>query len=388
VEQALETAHAIGYPVLVRPSYVLGGRAMELVYADDELLHYMQTAVKVSPRHPVLVDKYLVGKEIEVDAISDGRDVFIPGIMEHVERAGVHSGDSIAIYPPQSLDEKALRQIEVYTTRLARGLKVKGLMNVQYVLHEGEIYCLEVNPRSSRTVPFLSKVTGVPMVKVATQVILGQSLAELGYGTGVLPAQPHVAVKVPVFSFAKLREVDTFLGPEMKSTGEVLGLDQDYSTALFKGLLGAGISMPDEGSILLTVSDRDKEEALALAEGFADLGCRLYATEGTARALQETGLSVEVVGKIHAGSDEILELIQQERVNLVINTFTRGRHAERDGFQVRRAAAERGVPCITSLDTAAALLHALKARQGGTNVVSVAALQDYLVEPKSEEAAG
>ncbi|MGE5508699.1 MAG: carbamoyl-phosphate synthase large subunit [Chitinophagales bacterium] len=388
VEQALETAHAIGYPVLVRPSYVLGGRAMELVYSDEELLHYMQTAVKISPRHPVLVDKYLVGKEIEVDAISDGRDVFIPGIMEHVERAGVHSGDSIAIYPPQSLSEKALCQIVDYTTRLARGLHVKGLMNVQYVLHEGEIYCLEVNPRSSRTVPFLSKVTGVPMVKVATQVILGQSLAELGYGTGVLPAQPHVAVKVPVFSFAKLRQVDTFLGPEMKSTGEVLGLDRDYSTALFKGLLGAGIAMPEQGSILLTVSDRDKEEALALAKGFADLGCRLYATEGTARALQEAGLAVEVVGKIHAGSNEILDLIRHERVNLVINTYTRGRDAERDGFQVRRAAAERGVPCITSLDTAAALLHALKARHGGAKVVRVAALQDYLAEPKSEEAAG
>ncbi|HHW14619.1 MAG TPA: carbamoyl-phosphate synthase large subunit, partial [Firmicutes bacterium] len=319
VEQALETAHAIGYPVLVRPSYVLGGRAMELVYSDEELLQYMQTAVKVTPRHPVLVDKYLAGKEIEVDAISDGQDVFIPGIMEHVERAGVHSGDSIAIYPSQSLDRKALRQIEEYTMRLARGLRVKGLLNVQYVLHDGEIYVLEVNPRASRTVPFLSKVTGVPMVKVATEVILGKRLAELGYRSGVLPPRPHVAVKVPVFSFAKLRQVDPYLGPEMKSTGEVLGLDRDYATALFKGLLAAGIAIPDQGSVLFTVADRDKAEAVALARGFAELGFKLYATRGTAAALQAAGLAVEVVGKLHGGSQEIPDLIQRDGVNLVVN---------------------------------------------------------------------
>ncbi|MDI6871575.1 MAG: carbamoyl-phosphate synthase large subunit [Bacillota bacterium] len=378
VPQALEIAHAIGYPVLVRPSYVLGGRAMELVYSDEELLQYMQTAVKVTPRHPVLVDKYLAGKEIEVDAISDGKDVFIPGIMEHVERAGVHSGDSIAIYPSQSLDAKALRQVEEYTTRLARALRVKGLLNVQFVLHEGEVYVLEVNPRASRTVPFLSKVTGVPMVKVATEVILGKRLSELGYGNGVLKPLPHVAVKVPVFSFAKLRQVDTYLGPEMKSTGEVLGLDTDYANALFKGLLSAGIAIPDQGSVLFTVADRDKAEAVGLAEGFARLGFKLYATQGTAEALQRAGLLVEVVGKIHGGSRQIPELIRQDAVNLVINTFTRGRDFERDGFQVRRLAAEQGVPCVTSLDTAAAILHALRARAAGEGRVRVAALQDYV----------
>ncbi|MGE5552711.1 MAG: carbamoyl-phosphate synthase large subunit [Betaproteobacteria bacterium] len=378
VPQALEIAHAIGYPVLVRPSYVLGGRAMELVYSDGELLQYMQTAVKVSPRHPVLVDKYLAGKEIEVDAISDGTDVFLPGVMEHVERAGVHSGDSIAIYPSQSLDAKALRQIEEYTTALARGLRVKGLMNVQYVLHDGEIYVLEVNPRASRTVPFLSKVTGVPMVKVATEVILGKSLRELGYGSGVLPPRPHVAVKVPVFSFAKLRQVDTYLGPEMKSTGEVLGLDTDYANALFKGLLAAGIAIPERGSVLFTVADRDKAEATGLARGFAELGFKLYATDGTAKALHRAGLEVEVVGKIHGGSGQIPDLIRKDGVNLVVNTFTRGKDFERDGFQVRRLAAEHGVPCVTSLDTAAAILHTLRARAAGQGQVRVAALQDYV----------
>ncbi len=362
VEDAKKVAEDLGFPVLVRPSYVLGGRAMEIVYNQEDLVNYMTTAVQVTPDHPVLVDKYLLGKEIEVDAIADGETVFIPGIMEHIERAGVHSGDSIAVYPPQNLTSKAFGQIEDYTMKLARALKVKGLLNIQYVLYEEQIYVIEVNPRSSRTVPYLSKITGVPMVNIATKVIMGQSLKEMGFKSGVGPSPQFVAVKAPVFSFAKLLEVDTSLGPEMKSTGEVMGIDSTYAKALYKALVSAGSQVEPHGNLLITVADKDKNEAVAISRRFAALGYHLYATGGTARYLREHGLQVQSVQKIQEGSQEIVEMIKKGVLGLVINTLTRGKRPESDGFLIRRSAVDHGVPCLTSLDTAGAILHVLESK--------------------------
>lgn len=282
IERAVRIAEDIGYPVLVRPSYVLGGRAMEIVYKKEELLHYMEHAVKVNPQHPVLIDRYLIGKEIEVDAISDGEDVFIPGIMEHIERAGVHSGDSIAVYPPQTLTRDIKQKIVDYTIALAKGLRIVGLLNIQFVLYDGNVYVLEVNPRSSRTVPFLSKITNVPMVNIATKVILGAKLKELGYYTGLKEESEGVYVKAPVFSFAKLRNVDISLGPEMKSTGEVIGKDETFAKALYKGLVASGIHIRPHGAVLLTIADKDKEEAIDIARRFYNIGYQLLATNGTA----------------------------------------------------------------------------------------------------------
>lgn len=376
VEGALEIAGQIGYPVLVRPSYVLGGRAMEIVDNDQELLNYMQSAVKVSPKHPVLVDKYLSGTEVEVDAISDGSTVVIPGIMEHIERAGIHSGDSIAVYPAHSLEEGVQQQIEEYTVKLARALNVKGLLNIQYVIHEGRVYVLEVNPRSSRTVPYLSKITGIPMVSLATKVMLGKSLEEQGYQTGICPAPPYMAVKVPVFSFGKLLKVDTSLGPEMKSTGEVMGIDKDFSRALYKALVAAGMEIPRQGNILATIADKDKQEAVRLLQGFARLGFRLKATEGTAKALSAAGLGVEKVNKIREGEPNIIDLIRGGKIHFVINTLTRGKMPERDGFKIRRAAVEHGIPCLTSLDTARVLLQVLDSFQAGRGF-QLLSLQEY-----------
>lgn len=377
VEGAQQIAQEIGFPVLVRPSYVLGGRAMEIVYNQQELMDYMTSAVKASSEHPVLVDKYLVGKEIEVDAISDGEDVLIPGIMEHIERAGVHSGDSIAVYPAQCLSKKQIDNLVDYTTRLARALHVKGLINIQYVLHEEQLYVLEVNPRSSRTVPYLSKITGVPMVNVATKMILGKTLKELGYKGGLYPTPDFIAVKVPVFSFAKLLEVDTSLGPEMKSTGEVMGVDSDLSMALYKALVAAGCDIPRKGTILATISDKDKDEVIPILKGFVDLGFKLVATCGTAKALKEAGLPVEKVNKVHEGSPDIIDLIKAGKIDLVINTLTKGKAPERDGFRIRRTAVEHAVPCFTSLDTTAAILEVLKSLESGQDFMMVP-LQEYL----------
>ncbi len=376
MEEAFAIARRIGFPVVVRPSYVLGGRAMEIVYAEEELAEYMMTAVKVSPRHPVLVDKYMAGKEIEVDAISDGEEVLIPGVMEHIERAGVHSGDSIAVYPPISLSLKVLRQVEEYTTQLARALRVKGLLNIQYVVANDQVYVLEVNPRSSRTVPYLSKITGIPMVRLATEVILGRRLRSLGYGAGLKPANGYTAVKVPVFSFAKLHRVDTSLGPEMKSTGEVMGVDESYARALYKGFVAAGVRIPRSGTILATLADKDKAEAIPLLKEFVRLGFRIVATSGTAAALARAGVPVGQVYKIGEGGPHILELIADDRIDMIINTFTKGRHQERDGFKIRRAAVEQNIPCLTSLDTAAAILEVL--RNGQVNGdLELVPLQEY-----------
>jgi len=362
VEDAQKVAEELGFPVLVRPSYVLGGRAMEIVYNQEDLVSYMTTAVQITPEHPVLVDRYLLGKEIEVDAISDGETVFIPGIMEHVERAGVHSGDSIAVYPPQTLHAKTYEQIEEYTLKLARALNIKGLLNIQYVLYEDEIYVIEVNPRSSRTVPYLSKITGVPMVNIATKVIMGQSLKDLGFASGVGPFPNFVAVKAPVFSFAKLLEVDTSLGPEMKSTGEVMGIDSTYATALYKALVAAGCQVQPYGNLLVTVADKDKAEALGVSRRFAALGYRLYATDGTADYFKAHGLEAIPVQKLQDGSHDIVEMIKSGKLGMVINTLTRGKRPESDGFMIRRAAVDHGVVCLTSLDTAGAILHVLESK--------------------------
>jgi carbamoyl-phosphate synthase large subunit len=369
VDEAVRIAQEIGYPVLVRPSYVLGGRAMEIVYKEEELLHYMENAVKVNPQHQVLIDRYLIGKEIEVDAISDGETVFIPGIMEHIERAGVHSGDSIAVYPPQTLPENIKQKIVDYTIKLAKGLRIVGLLNIQFVMYKDEVYVLEVNPRSSRTVPFLSKITGVPMANMATKVILGTKLAELGFKTGLHRESDGVYVKVPVFSFAKLRNVDISLGPEMKSTGEVMGKDITFEKALYKGLVASGIHIRSYGSVLLTIADKDKEEAIDLARRFHHIGYQLLATSGTAEALKAENIPVTIVNKINAESPTILDVIRQGKAQVVINTLTKGKQPESDGFRIRRESVENGIPCLTSLDTAKAMLQVIESMTFTTNVM-------------------
>jgi carbamoyl-phosphate synthase large subunit len=379
VQAAVDAADAIGYPVVVRPSYVLGGRAMEIVYNATDLRSYMENAVLVSPDHPILVDKYMLGKEVEVDAISDGQDVLIPGIMEHIERAGVHSGDSIAVYPPRTLKQETIDTLVDYTERIARALQVKGLINIQYVVYEDEVYVIEVNPRSSRTVPYLSKITGTQMVNIATRICLGQSLKEQGYSSGLLPNIHYTAVKVPVFSFAKMLQVDVSLGPEMKSTGEVMGLDVDYSFALYKALLGAGMQIPEKGSVLATIADKDKEEALPILKGFAELGFTVYATAGTATYLEAQGMTVKPVAKLEEGSPNLLDAIKNGEVQMVINTITRGKEPERDGFKIRRATVEHAIPCLTSLDTAKEILGVLQTLRQERNY-HLKSLQEYLLE--------
>ncbi|MFN3649271.1 MAG: carbamoyl-phosphate synthase large subunit [Armatimonadota bacterium] len=369
-EAALDVAEEIGYPVLVRPSYVLGGRAMEIIHNREDLLNYMKYVVDVSPEAPILVDRYVVGKEAEVDVIGDGEDCLIPGIMEHIERAGVHSGDSMAVFPPQSLSRVVQDKMVDYAIRVARALKVVGLMNIQFVVEGDEVYILEVNPRSSRTVPYLSKITGVSMVQVATRCMLGEKLRDMGYRTGLFaggaerPVE-HVSVKAPVFSFAKLTKVDVSLGPEMKSTGEIMGTDLDYPRALYKAMVASGVDVPRHGAIIATVADPDKEEALPLLRRYHALGYHIYATGGTATYLQQNGIDAEQANKIHEGGRTLISLIQDGKVNLLINTVSRNKRSEREAALLRRAAVENGVPCLTSLDTAAALLDALTARAEG-----------------------
>ncbi|WP_173443824.1 carbamoyl-phosphate synthase large subunit [Selenomonas ruminantium] len=377
LEDAISGAERIGYPVMVRPSYVLGGRAMEIVYNEAELRDYMSRAVKVTPDHPVLVDRYMQGTEVEVDAISDGMDVLIPGIMEHVERAGVHSGDSIAVYPPRTLSSKVLYTIIDYTKRLAVALHVKGLLNIQFVVVNDEVFIIEVNPRSSRTVPFLSKVTDVKMVNLATRIALGASLKEVSERTGLVPPKPYVAVKAPVFSFAKMTDVDIALGPEMKSTGEVMGIDYHYARALYKAIVGSGINVPTKGCVLFTVADKDKEEMKQLAKAFADLDFQIAATEGTAKAIKSMGIDVEVVGKVHERSSDIIEKIKTGKIHMVINTLTQGKHSLKDGFKIRRATVEHGIACLTSLDTAWEVMRVLSFMRERRLVYSLA-IQDYV----------
>jgi carbamoyl-phosphate synthase large subunit len=379
IEAARRVAGEIGYPVLVRPSYVLGGRAMEIVFSDEELLSYMRMATDVSPRHPILVDKYILGKEAEVDVIADGRDALIPGIMEHIERAGVHSGDSMAVCPPVTLSEKAQRTIVDYATRLGRALHIKGLMNIQFVLEGDQVYVLEVNPRASRTVPYLSKLTGISMVNVATKVMLGRSLTELGYTPGLYPPPRHYGVKAPVFSFAKLTRVDVNLGPEMKSTGEIMGIDEDFSRALHKAMVASGVAVPNRGTLVLTVADRDKPEAAELARGFARLGFNIHATKGTADFLAAAGIPATRVGKISEGSPNIIDFIMSGKVDLLINTMSKDHKPGREGIRIRRATVEHSVPCLTSLDTAQALLTALSSRREGERF-SYKTIDEYLAD--------
>ena len=360
-EEALVIANEIGFPVLVRPSYVLGGRAMEIVYDETELAHYMKNAVKENSEHPILIDRYLTGKEVEVDAICDGGTIVIPGIMEHIERAGVHSGDSIAVYPPQNINAEQIATLVDYTERLAKGLNVIGLMNIQYVLYQGGVYVIEVNPRSSRTVPFLSKITEIPMANLATKVILGQKLKDLGYKNGLAPVKDGVYVKVPVFSFSKLTRVDISLGPEMKSTGEVMGKDTTLEKALYKGLVGAGRKMPLHGAILFTVADKHKEEACELARRFQEIGFKIWATEGTANYFTEHGVRTKIGYKIEENPEiNLIDLIQTGKVQYIVNTMTKGKQSERDGFQIRRTSVENGVPCLTSMDTVEAILKVIE----------------------------
>jgi len=391
VEEALQVAQRIGYPVLVRPSYVLGGRAMEIIKTPTELVRYLIAATEVGRGRPVLIDRYLEGREVEVDALCDGEDVLIPGIMEHVERAGVHSGDSMAIYPGLTLSEQEVETLVDYTVRIGRALGMNGLMNVQYVIFGGKpyrspslglapeatvVYVLEVNPRASRTVPFLSKATGVPIVRVATKIMLGRSLREQGYATGLWKRQRLVAVKAPVFSMSKLTGVDTYLGPEMKSTGEVMGVDYTFTAAVAKALLMAGLTLPPDGGVLLSIADRDKAEAMPIIRMLAEKGRRLYATEGTAAMIQALGIPVTMISKkLGEGHPDILDLIRGGMVQAVINTMSGEAGPLRDGFEIRRAAVERRIPCFTSLDTARAVAESLS---NGSGAYSVRPHLEYL----------
>ncbi len=376
-EEALEAAKALGYPVLVRPSYVLGGQGMEIAWNDYDIVEYMDIINRTVQEHPILIDKYLLGKEIEVDAICDGEDFLIPGIMEHLERAGVHSGDSISVYPPQKLPKPFYDVIVDYTRKLSRALGVVGLVNIQFVLYDDCVYVIEVNPRSSRTVPYISKVTGIPMLELAMRAVMGEKLVDMGYGTGLYKEVDTVAVKVPVFSFEKLHDVDISLGPEMKSTGEVLGISPDFSEALYKGLMASGMRLPtDEANVLITVKDSDKAEALEVARRLTELGYDLYGTAGTAQYLRQNGIKAKTVCKIGEGSPDILDAIKGGTFELVINTATKGRAQERDGFNIRRAAVELSIPCLTSIDTANAVLDTLVRRRSGAgcDVVNIAEL--------------
>ena len=377
LDGALAAARDVGYPVMVRPSYVLGGRAMEIVYSDSELRHYMETAVQASSDHPVLVDHYLMGTEVEVDAICDGKEVLMPGIMEHIERAGVHSGDSIAVYPPRTLSEHVIDTVIDYTVKMALELEVKGMINVQYIVRDSNVYVIEVNPRSSRTVPFLSKVTTIPMVDVATKCAMGVSIREQGYKPGLQFFPDYWACKAPVFSFNKMSNVDITLGPEMKSTGEVMAVDYQFSRALYKACIASGINVPHEGAILITVADRDKPEILDIASQFKDLGYELLATGGTADYLNGHGIEVEKAVKVSEGSPNLLDDIKNGRIAMVINTTDRGGNVdvERDGFLIRRSTVEHAIPCLTSLDTAKALSRVMAAMRH-RRIVSVVALQD------------
>jgi carbamoyl-phosphate synthase large subunit len=381
IEEALSVAKLIGYPVLVRPSYVLGGRAMEIVHDDSELSRYMKLAIELDTKHPVLIDKYLEGKEAEVDAIGDGEDVLIPGIMEHIERAGVHSGDSMALYPGINLTEAEVETIVDYAIRIGLALKIKGLMNIQFVIMRSKdtksssVYVLEVNPRASRTIPFISKVTGVPMVNVATKVMLGKTLKEQGYKTGLWPRQKLVGIKAPVFSMSKLAGVDTYLGPEMKSTGEVMGIDYTFDAALAKALQAANLMLLPQGAILFSIADRDKPEALPIIKKFSQIGYKLYATEGTANMIETEGLPVTMISKkLSEGHPNVIDIINDETVSGIVNTITGGRIPLRDGFQIRRAAAEKRIPCFTSLDTAQAALEVLLS---GSHIYSAQPISGY-----------
>lgn len=365
IEQAILKAKELEYPLMLRPSYVIGGQAMEIVYDDAELTKYIKNAINVWPDQPVLMDRYMIGTEVEVDAICDGKTVFIPGIMEHIEKAGVHSGDSFAVYPPQNLSVQVQKQLIQITTKIAQKLNIIGLINLQFVLKKDIVYVLEVNPRSSRTIPFLSKVTDIPMAKIATKAIMNISILEQGYIHGLHPEAEEISIKAPVFSFSKLKDVDTALGPEMKSTGEAMGRDLTMQKALDKAFKAAGISVPSCGTILVTLADKHKEETLPLLQKYARCGFNFLATSGTAKFLKENQLHVREVTKIGRGKTDLLDDIRSGKVDLILNTISKGKDVESDGFKMRRVAAENGIICLTSIDTANALLKAIELNSAG-----------------------
>ena len=359
-KEAKEAAQELGYPVLVRPSYVLGGQGMQIAVNDQDIEEFMGIINQIAQEHPILVDKYLQGKEVEVDAVCDGEEILIPGIMEHIERAGIHSGDSVSVYPAKSLTTDIQAVITDYTRRLARALHVRGLINIQFIVCEGRVYVIEVNPRSSRTVPYISKVTGIPIIELAVKVMNGAELSELGYGTGLAPAGKYYAVKMPVFSFEKIRGAEISLGPEMKSTGECLGIAGDFVEALYKAFLGAGVRLPKYKKMILSVREQDKKEAVEIGRRFSRLGYQIYATKGTHQALEEAGVISQKVGKMEEGSPNILDLILDHEIDLIIDTPQEGAEHAKDGFVIRRNAIETGVNVLTAIDTARALADSLQ----------------------------
>ncbi len=358
-EEALKAANELGYPVLVRPSYVLGGQGMQIAINDDDIIEFMSIINRHIQEHPILVDKYLMGKEVEVDAVCDGEDILIPGIMEHIERAGIHSGDSISVYPAQSIKPEIQEVLVDYTRKLARSLHVIGLINIQFIVYHEDVYVIEVNPRSSRTVPYISKVTGIPIVKLASQVILGAKIRELGYETGLAKKADYIAIKMPVFSFEKLRGAEISLGPEMKSTGECLGIARTFYEALSKAFLGAGINLPKHKKMILTVRTQEQEDAVPIARRFLALGYEIYATLGTKKALARAGVEVIGINKIEQEAPTLMDLLLEHEIDLVIDIPKQGEHSH-DGFLIRRTSIETGVTCLTSLDTANALLTSLE----------------------------
>ena len=373
-EEAKAVANRLGYPVLVRPSYVLGGQGMQIAISDTEVEEFMEIINRIAQDHPILVDKYLQGKELEVDAVCDGTDILIPGIMEHIERAGVHSGDSISVYPAQTISEGVKATIAEYTRKLAKSLHVIGLINIQFIVVDEDVYVIEVNPRSSRTVPYISKVTGIPIVDLATEVIIGKKIRDLGYEPGLQPEAGYVAIKMPVFSFEKIRGAEISLGPEMKSTGECLGIAKTFNEALYKAFLGAGIDLPRHKQMIITVKDADKGEAIDIARRFEKLGYIIYATRSTAAALKEAGIKARQVNKINQESPTVMDLILGHRIDLVIDTPTQRRDKSRDGFLIRRTAIETGVNCLTSLDTARALVGSLETKSNELSLIDIAKL--------------
>ena len=373
-EEAKEVANRLGYPVLVRPSYVLGGQGMQIATSDEEIEEFMAIINRIAQDHPILVDKYLQGKEVEVDAVCDGTDILIPGIMEHIERTGIHSGDSISVYPAPTIDMAVKEKIAEYTRRLAQALHVKGLINIQFIAIGEEVYVIEVNPRSSRTVPYISKVTGIPIVDLATEVILGKTIKELGYEPGLQKEAEYFAIKMPVFSFEKIRGAEISLGPEMKSTGECLGIAKTFHEALFKAFLGAGVELPKHKQMIITVKDADKPEAVDVARRFEKLGYIIYATRSTAAALKDAGVKVRKINKISQESPTVMDLLLGHKIDLVIDTPTQGRDKSRDGFLIRRTAIETGVYCITAMDTANALATSLEHTADKLSLVDIASL--------------
>ena len=375
-EEAKEAAHKLGYPVLVRPSYVLGGQGMQIAISDEDIDEFIGIINQIAQEHPILVDKYIMGKEIEVDAICDGTDILIPGIMQHIERTGIHSGDSISVYPAQDITQHNIDTIVDYTEKLARALHVKGMINIQFIVDGDDVYIIEVNPRSSRTVPYISKVTGIPIVPLATRIICGHTIRELGYKPGLQPAADYIAIKMPVFSFEKIRGADISLGPEMKSTGECLGIAKTFNEALYKAFEGAGIRLPKYKKMIMSVRHSDQEEAVDIARRFAAVGYQIFATRGTARTLNKNDVKAYEIRKLEQESPNILDLVLGHQIDLIIDIPAQGAERSHDGFIIRRNAIETGVNVLTSLDTANALVTSLENRAKELTLIDIATVKN------------